>query len=36
MTIIIRSVFKEGGKLHLQVYLEECFVWVCKQHINAK
>ena len=24
MTIIIRSVFEEHGKLYLQVYLDEC------------
>ena len=24
MTIIIRSVFEEGGKLYLQVFLEDC------------
>ena len=24
VTIIIRSVFEEGGKLYLQVYLDEC------------
>ena len=24
LTIIIRSVFKEGGKLYLQVYLDDC------------
>ena len=24
LTIIIRSVFEEGGKLYLQVYLDEC------------
>ena len=25
VTIIIRFVFEEGGKLYLQIYLEECF-----------
>ena len=24
MKIVIRSVFKEDGKLHSQVYLDEC------------
>ena len=24
MTIIIRSVFEEGGKLYPQIYLDEC------------
>ena len=24
MTIIIKSVFEKGGKLYLQVFLEEC------------
>ena len=24
LTIIIRSVFEEGGKLYLQIYLDEC------------
>ena len=26
LTIIIRSVFEEGGKLYPQVYLDECFM----------
>ena len=30
MTIIIRSVFEEGGKLYLQVFLKWRFVWIIK------
>ena len=30
MTIIIRSVFEEGGKLYLQIFFRWRFVWIVK------